>query len=139
MAGEQTTVGSMAQWPEDAARADVPGADEHITHQDLAKMYSGDWEVPMTRVRRSLRDEYEDWQTGEAWEKPHGKDIEHGGPDAYVNYLSNDMRITGMHTPIDVRDGRVVVDGNHRGVAAMQLGLDRIPIRHVPVTPALPQ
>ena len=120
-------------WIEAAGQASVE-PDEYVTHQDLAKMYSGDWMVPMRRVLPKLRKDYRDWEKGTSIEQAHAKDREHGGPDNYIEHLKSDISQNGMHTPIDVRSGgryRFVEDGNHRGVAAMQLGLDRIPIRHV--------
>lgn len=105
--------------------------DEYISHEQLAKMYSGDHAVPMSRAIHPMRREYRDWERGQAWEKPHGKQIEHGGPDGYIEHLKKDISENGMTEPIEIRGENTVYDGHHRGLAAMDLKMDQIPVRHI--------
>ena len=99
---------------------------DHISHRDLAQMYSGDYDVPMTQVRRELRQNWAD-SNGDA----HPNEVKHGGPDAYIEHLKRDIAANGMQQPLTIRGGNVVTDGQHRGVAALELKMERIPVEHI--------
>lgn len=103
---------------------------EHITHHDLAKMYSGDYDVRMPKVKNSLRRDYLNYQRGKYAENPHGKDIQYGGPDNYIDHLKQDIAQNGFTSPLEIRGGNVVTDGNHRGVAALEMRHMKIPVVH---------
>jgi hypothetical protein len=113
---------------------------DYISHRDLAGMYSGDFDVPMTRVRRELNDEYRNLSqdhrhcgSDDTLEDHgvHSMDVKHGGPDAYIEHLKRDIAANGMREPLTIRGGNVVTDGQHRGVAALDLRMERIPVEHV--------
>lgn len=109
---------------------------QFVGHKELAGMYSGDHDEPMSRVLPRMRDIHADWQAEQdgglpADEIPHYSQIEHGGPDGYVAHLAKDIRKNGMREPIKVRGGNVIIDGQHRALAAMKLGLDRVPVKHI--------
>jgi len=111
--------------------------DEYITHQQLAQMYSGDFDEPMHRTMHNLRQDYRQAkeqarEEGDPLEEyAHPRDVAHGGPDNYIAHLKRDIAANGIQQPLTVRGGNVVVEGHHRAAAAMQLRLNRIPIRHV--------
>ena len=95
---------------------------QFVSHTELAKMYSGDYDVPMSKVLPDMRAaEYDDRHP--AYEK-------HGGPDQYVAHLAKDIKANGLREPIDVRGGNVITQGHHRALAAMKLGMARVPVRH---------
>lgn len=103
----------------------------YVTHQELGQMYSGDFDEPFHRVRKSLQ---EDWDSREPHERTdycHTKDVEHGGPGNYIDHLKKDIAQNGMREPIDVRGTNVVTEGHHRGAAAMELKMDKIPVRDI--------
>lgn len=104
--------------------------DEYITHQQLAQMYSGDFDEPMHRTMHNLRQDYADFQRDRS-RAVHPRDELHGGPDNYVAHLKKDIAANGIKQPLTVRGGNVVTKGHHRAAAAMQLRLNSIPIRHV--------
>ena len=100
----------------------------HIDHEALARLHSHDFDVPMPHVLDELRREHSDYVAGNH-DAAHSKDIEHGGPDKYIEHLKADIAKNGMQTPIEIRNG-AVRDGTHRGVAAMQLKMNRIPVEY---------
>ena len=53
-----------------------------------------------------------------------------GGPSAYIDALAEDIKENGFKKPIMVMGGtvKVVVDGLHRALAAMRLGLTHVPV-----------
>jgi hypothetical protein len=60
----------------------------------------------------------------------HPQEIKHGGPSAYIDALAEDIKENGFKKPIMVMGGtvKVVVDGHHRALAAMRLGLTHVPV-----------
>jgi hypothetical protein len=107
--------------------------DDFISHEDLAQMYSGDYDVPMHRVRHEMRQEWakdqepdSDFDTANV----HFQHRQHGGPDAYIEHLKKDIAQNGMREPLEIRGGNVVVDGHNRGLAAMDLRMKDIPVRY---------
>lgn len=112
---------------------------DYISHHELAEMHSGDFDEPMKHVMRGLRQDWRDYKENSAGDEGHdpddygvhAKDVEHGGPDNYVAHLVKDMAANGMREPIEVRGGNVVTEGHHRGAAALQLKMDKIPVRHI--------
>lgn len=103
----------------------------YIDHHTLSKMYSGDYDVPMPHVMRELQD---DWDNQKHDDPPyaaaHDKDQEFGGPRHYVDHLKKDIRENGIREPLTIRGGNVVTEGHHRGVAALELRLPKIPVRY---------
>jgi len=104
----------------------------HIDHSTLAKMYSGDYD---TRMGPETKDAMvDDWSnTGNYPGDPeycHAGEVEHGGPIQYIEHLKKEIRSNGMQEPLTIRGGNVVIDGNHRGVAAIELRHPRIPVRY---------
>ena len=111
---------------------------QFIDHKQLSEMYSGDFDEPMVHTLANLRHDYEDFRADSS-DDPHpdpgnygvhAKDFEHGGPDNYIAHLKADIAKNGIKEPLEVRGGNVVTEGHHRAVAAMQLGLSRIPLKH---------
>ncbi len=92
----------------------------YVTHHELGQMYSADYDVPMHKVLPEMRAAEHDDR--------HPAYEEHGGPDQYVRHLAGDIRDNGLREPIEVRGGNVITQGHHRGLAAMQLKMDRIPV-----------
>lgn len=106
------------------------GAVHHITADQLSELTAGDYKTPIRDVMSHLQ---KDWDhSGEFPGDPdyvHSNEFEHGGPRPYVEHLKADISKNGMREPIDVRRG-AVVDGHHRSVAAMELGMQKIPVRY---------
>lgn len=100
---------------------------QFISHTDLHEMYSGDFDVKMPQARQELRDSYRNDQP----EGVHPNDAIHGGPDKYIAHLKKDIAKNGMREPLEIRGGNVVKDGNHRALAAIDLKMNKIPVRHV--------
>ena len=115
---------------------DALNGQQFVHHTEIAKMYSGDYDVPMTQHLRTSRRAYSAFRHdgsgyGEEAMVPGEGAMEHGGPDRYVDHLAKDIAQNGMREPITVRGGNVITDGHHRALAAMKLGMDRVPVRHV--------
>lgn len=105
---------------------------QYISHQELRNMYSGDYDAPMGKAHGSMLRDWRDYKNGELDEGDiHSGELEHGGPTAHIRHLQDDIAQNGLKDPLVIRGGNVVVDGNHRGVAALNLRLDKIPVRHV--------
>ncbi len=98
---------------------------QFVHHSELASMYSGDYDVPMSKVLPEMR---ESNFAGNL--SLHDSYEEHGGPDQYVAHLAKDITKNGIHRPITVRGGNVITDGHHRALAAMRAGMARVPIVH---------
>ena len=92
----------------------------HVSHTELADMYSADYDTKMSKVLPEMRAAEDDDRHPE-YEK-------HGGPDQYVTHLAKDIAANGLREPIEVRGGNVVTQGHHRGLAAMKLRMAKIPI-----------
>lgn len=109
---------------------------QFIDHTELAKMYSNDFSVPMSKAFHEMDSEFRHIT---AYADPselseygiHEKDIEHGSPRKYIDHLKADIAKNGITTPLTVRGGNNVIDGNHRAIAALELRLPRIPITEV--------
>ena len=105
---------------------------QYISHQELRNMYSGDYDAPMGKAHGSMLRDWRDYKNGELDQDDiHSGELEHGGPTAHIRHLQDDIAQNGLKDPLVIRGGNVVVDGNHRGVAALNLRLDKIPVRHV--------
>ena len=105
---------------------------QYISHQELRNMYSGDYDAPMGKAHGSMLRDWRDYKNGELDQDDiHSGELEHGGPTAHIRHLQDDIAQSGLKEPLVIRGGNVVVDGNHRGVAALNLRLDKIPVRHV--------
>lgn len=106
--------------------------DEYISHQDLAKMYSGDFDSPMSGVKKDLQEDWDSQNGGHpSYRVAHPKDLEHGGPTNYIEHLKQDIAQNGMREPLVIRGGNVVTEGHHRGAVALDLKMDKIPVRHI--------
>ena len=117
-------------------------ADEHLSPQqfmhmdEFKKLYSGDYDEPMTKTMSNMQSNYKEYMSakpGETYygDEVHHEDLQHGGPRAYVNHLKADIAQNGITKPLEIRGGNVLTDGHHRGVAAMELGLPGVPVRHI--------
>lgn len=103
----------------------------YIDHHALSKMYSGDYDVPMTHAMREMQTDWD--ETGGFPGDPeyaHHRQVEHGGPRPYVDHLKRQISAEGIQEPLTIRGGNVVIDGHHRGVAAMEMRLPKIPVRY---------
>lgn len=102
-------------------------AHQFVKVSELRNMYSADFDSPVHQTLGHLRRSYREDQA----EAVHPRDALHGGPDKYIAHLSKDIKENGVREPLTVRNGNVLVEGHHRAVAAMQLGLDEVPVRHI--------
>ncbi len=117
-------------------------ADEHLSPQqfmgmpEFKKLYSNDYDAPMTKTMGNMQSDYKEYSAakpGETYYGPdiHPQDLAHGGPRRYVDALKKDISANGVKEPLTVRGGNVLYDGHHRGVAAMELNLPGVPVRHI--------
>jgi hypothetical protein len=112
-------------------------ASDHLNPQqfmplsEFKKTYSGDYDVPITRVESEMRANWRAHKAGESYEDPHPGEVEHGGPVPYLAHLTRDISKNGLREPITIRNENNVYDGNHRAAAVLRLGLDPVPVRHV--------
>lgn len=93
-------------------------------------MYSADFDSPMDETYDHLKSDYARYKSV-GGDSPHPRDWQHGGPAFYISHLQRDIAENGMREPITVRGGNVVIEGHHRAVAAMNLRMDKIPVRHI--------
>lgn len=104
----------------------------YVSARELSQMYANDFDVPMSEAMTALDAEHSArLRESDPEEYLHPKDMEHGSPRAYIDHLKADISRNGMTNPIDVWHGHVVHDGHHRGIAAMELGMERIPVRYL--------
>ena len=101
---------------------------QFISHRELAKMNAGDFDVPMPKARREMQREWDEAQPEDRPDFAHPKDVEFGGPDKYLSHLKEDISERGMQEPLEIRND-TVTEGHHRGIAALELGLEQIPVR----------
>lgn len=107
-------------------------ADEHLNEtqfmgmKEFKDLHSADWDAPMAHTLRNIQNDYDS-----GLESPHPRDAEYGGPRKYIDHLKADITKNGIKEPLVVRGGNVLVEGHHRGVAAMELGLPGVPVRHI--------
>lgn len=101
----------------------------YISHHELADMYSGDYDVKMPHLMREMQNEWD--ELGPDHPDAHAGEVEHGGPRPYVEHLKKSIQANGFDEPLTVRGTNVVTDGNHRGVAALELRHPRIPVRDI--------
>lgn len=112
-------------------------ASDHLSPQQFMSLaefkttYSGDYDVPITRVEGEMRQNWRAHQRGESYEDPHPNEVAHGGPDPYIRHLTRDIRKNGLQTPVRIRNENIVEEGNHRAAAILRLGLDPVPVEHV--------
>lgn len=104
---------------------DALSPQQFVNHNQLRAMYSGDFDVPMSKVLPEMRD----FGHPSLDEFIPGTQRSFGTTDRYVNYLAKDIAKNGMQKPITVRGGNVVKDGHHRALAAMKLRMREIPVR----------
>lgn len=115
----------------DAGQNEVDPKVRYISHHDLADMYSGDYDVKIPHTMREMQDEWRNVDPGARADYLHTKDVEHGGPRAYVNHLKADIAANGITEPLTVRGTNVIKDGNHRAIALYEMKHPRIPVRDV--------
>lgn len=95
----------------------------YLSHTELAKLPAGDYDdTPMHSAMHGFDDDH-----AAGAEYAHPGDLAHGSPRAYIDHLKKDIAERGMKRPICIHNGEVV-NGHHRGVAAIELGMDRIPV-----------
>lgn len=95
---------------------------QFLTLDEVSRLHSRDFGVPMSEVFGAMQTR---WDQGV---RDHMTEEMRGGPRKYVDLLKADIAENGMRKPIKVRDG-AVTDGHHRAIAAMELGLDKIPVK----------
>ena len=104
---------------------------------EFKNLYSADYDEPMAKTMGNMERNYRDFRgqdlaTAQAAAPNVSRDdMRHGGPRGYVNHLKADITKNGIQEPLTVRGGNVLKDGHHRGVAAMELGLSQVPVRHI--------
>src|SRR5262245_9106599 len=91
---------------------------------EFKKTYSGDYDVPITRVESEMRANWRAHKAGESYEDPHPRELEHGGPMPYLAHLERDIRRNGLQTPVRIRNTNVVEEGNHRSAVVLRMGMD---------------
>lgn len=102
-----------------------------VSHGELAKMYSGDFDVPMSGALTEMhRDDLSHLHGDPDGRHPAYK-TRSDTPRTHVNHLAKDIAKNGMREPITVRGGNVITDGHHRALAAMKLRMNDIPVRHI--------
>jgi hypothetical protein len=138
--------------------SDALSPQQFMGMSEFKKLYSADYDEPMTKTMGSMQRDYREYQAaktrepetyahdldnagadeGVLFRRPsgeladvHAQDLRHGGPRGYVNHLKADIQKNGIQKPLTVRGGNVLLDGHHRGVAAMELGLPGVPVRHI--------
>jgi len=90
---------------------------------EFKRLHSGDYDEPMEHTFRNIQEDYDHGS-------PHPRDVRFGGPRNYIEHLKRDISKNGITEPLTVRGGNVLVEGHHRGLAAMELGLDGVPVQH---------
>jgi ParB-like chromosome segregation protein Spo0J len=96
---------------------------QFVHHTDLAKMYSGDYDVPMHKVLPEIESDPD--------VDERVRYIGSGSSRAHIDRLASSIKQHGMKEPIVVRGGNVITDGHHRALAAMKLKMEQVPVRHV--------
>lgn len=101
----------------------------HVLVSDLMVNYvSSDFCAPMYEVSRLMEEAWledtikdpDEWNPGE---------IEHGGPGPYIAHLVCVMSEEGwVGDPLHILGENIVVDGHHRFVAAVLMGMSTIPV-----------
>ena len=98
---------------------------------EFKKTYSGDYDVPITRVESEIRSNWRAHKAGDSYEEPHPREVEHGGAVPYLNHLERDVRRNGLQKPVLIRNENIVENGNHRAAVILRLGIDPVPVEHV--------
>jgi hypothetical protein len=74
-----------------------------------------------------------------------GRHARAGGPQAYIDSLAADIREHGVQEPLQVshhtaEDGTqappTLANGHHRALAAIQAGIDKVPVTHISTSAA---
>jgi hypothetical protein len=107
---------------------------QFMSRDELASLRSGDFagKVGTKTVRRQ-------WLT-DARREPQGRHQDHGGPEGYLSYLTEDIRQRGVQEPVEVRYHEgfrkpVLYEGHHRAFAALDAGIKRVPYVQGPPIP----
>ena len=110
--------------------------DEFLSHTELGNLTSNDFDGPVSGVRANLQREWEGYVVGgNPDEGPenygiHDKDAEFGGPDKYIAHLRASIQKEGIREPLLLDEtGSRLFEGHHRAAAALDLQLDRVPVR----------
>ena len=103
---------------------------QFVHHSELAKMYSGDFDVPMSGALEEMRRADRDPRLQPEGRHPSYK-TPRDTPGSHVSNLAKDIAKHGMREPITVRNGNVITDGHHRALAAMRNRMERVPVNHV--------
>ncbi len=101
---------------------------QFVSVKEMGDMYSGDFDGKMSDVRSDMRSAWQEHV--DSGYEAHPKDIEFGGPDKYIHHLAKDIKKNGVREPITVRGENVVTSGHHRYAAAVEAGLDKVPVEH---------
>lgn len=104
----------------------VLSAMQFMPASQLGEIASTDYGVPVKGLRVAMRKRWADAQKGR--DEAHPNEIEHGGPDAYIDHLKEDILKNGMQNPIRIKNGEIF-DGHHRAIAAVELGLAKVPFK----------
>lgn len=104
---------------------------QFVHHSELAKMYSADFDVPMSRVLPEMRQQDHYALSRDPDGRHPSYKTRQDSPGSHVAALAKDIKANGMREPIEVRGGNVVTDGHHRALAAMRNRMERVPVRHV--------
>ena len=113
----------------------MPVIEKNVSVQEVMGYLSGDFGVAMSKAFERQIQAWENYQDGQLSEWAiHSAEIEHGGPEAYVNYLAKVMRVMGWVGPplaIEVLPGgrHRVNNGHHRFIASPMAGLCEMPAR----------
>lgn len=72
----------------------------------------------------------------DAADSPQARHTNHGGPEGYVAHLRSQIAAEGIKNPLTIAtypNSESLHGGHHRALAAMDLGLDKIPVRRRPI------
>ncbi len=116
--------------------SDALSPQQFMGMSEFKKLYSADYDEPMTKTMDNMQSNYRSYRKlrpgDDSSQYPiHPQDLQHGGPRGYVDALKKDISANGIKEPLTVRGGNVLTEGHHRGVAAMELGLPGVPVRHI--------
>jgi ParB-like chromosome segregation protein Spo0J len=92
-------------------------AHEYINQEQLRGLIAGDFYMAGTPDEEQIKvgDLHPDGISMYSWDKDH------------YEGLKEDIKSKGIHTPLAVSKN-MLMDGHHRAVAAMELGLPQIPV-----------
>lgn len=100
---------------------------QFMSAAELGEVISGDFDIPAKHLRTAMRRQWR--EAGEGIDDAHPSEQIHGGPDNYIEHLKGSIQEEGIRKPIRIKRGKIF-DGNHRAIAAIELGMDKIPVQH---------